>query len=167
MDVSAQISRVAKRYESEGHPAAGAVNLTIPLGEAVAVMGPAGSATVTGAPGRTAAAAVPVTQEAAVALAARSDDRLDVSDAWCEVLFASALQPSDAPTAEAVAEAFNSTVRRFGIGGCVGRMAQEFGDHLEAAVERMRWVCRLAAEALVVLDTDAVTARSARRDVRA
>ena len=102
-----------------------------------------------------------------LALAARPDGRLDISDAWREALFASALQPSDAPTAEAVAEAFNSTVRRFGIGGCVGRMAQEFGDHLEAAVERMRWVCRLAAEALVVLDTDAVTARSARRGVRA
>ena len=85
-----------------------------------------------------------------LALAARPDDRLDVSDAWREALFASALQPSDAPTAEAVAQAIGSAVRQFGIDGCAGRMAQEFGDHPEAAVERMRWACRLAAETWVV-----------------
>ena len=96
-----------------------------------------------------------------LALAARPDDRLDVSVAWREALFASALQPSDAPTAKAVAEAIDSTVRQFGIGGCAGRMAQEFGDHPEVAVERMRWVCRLAAEIPVVLDTDAAMARHA------
>ena len=94
--------------------------------------------------------------------AARRDDRLDVSDSWREALFASALQPSDAPTAEATAEAIDSTVRQFGIGGCAGRMAQEFGDHPDAAVERMRWVCRLAAETRVVLDTGATTARRRR-----
>ena len=93
----------------------------------------------------------------ALALAARPDDRPDVSDAWREALFASALQPSDALTAEAVAQAIGSTVRQFGIGGCAGRMAQEFGDHPEAAVERMRWVCSLAAET-PVLDTGAATA---------
>jgi len=83
-----------------------------------------------------------------LALAARPDDRLDVSDAWREALFASALQPSDAPTAEAVAQAIGSAVRQFGIDGCAGRMAQEFGDHPEAAAERMRWVRRLAAGTL-------------------
>ena len=85
-----------------------------------------------------------------LALADRPGDQLDVSRAWREALFASALQPSDAPTAEAVAQAIGSTVRRFGIDGCAGRMAQEFGDHPEAAVERMRWACRLAAETWVV-----------------
>jgi hypothetical protein len=35
-------------------------------------------------------------------------------------------------------------VRQFGIRGCVSRMAQEFGDHPEAAADRMRWVRRLA-----------------------
>jgi hypothetical protein len=40
--------------------------------------------------------------------------------------------------------AINCTVRQFGIGGCAGRMAQEFGDHPEAAADRMRWVRRLA-----------------------
>ena len=38
MDASAQISGVAKRYESDGHPAVGAVSLTIPLGEAELVI---------------------------------------------------------------------------------------------------------------------------------
>ena len=102
-----------------------------------------------------------------LALAARPDDRLDVSDAWREALFASALQPSDAPTAEAVAQAIGSAVRQFGIDGCAGRMAQEFGDHPEAAVERMRWVCRLAAETPVVLCTGAARARRSGRVVRA
>ena len=87
---------------------------------------------------------------ALLALAGRPGDQLDVSRAWREALFASALQPSDAPTPEAVTQAIGSTVRRFGIGGCAGRVAQEFGDHPEAAVERMRWACRLAAETWVV-----------------
>jgi hypothetical protein len=70
-----------------------------------------------------------------------------VSDAWCEALFASGLQPSDTPTAEAVAEAITVAIRQFGVRGCAGRMAREFGDHPEAAAERMRWVRRLAAAA--------------------
>ena len=82
----------------------------------------------------------------AVSLMARRNDRRAVSDAWCEALFASWLQPSGAPTAEMVAEAITVAVRRLGIRGCIGRMAQEFGDHPEAAAERMRWVRRLAAE---------------------
>jgi hypothetical protein len=70
--------------------------------------------------------------------------RLNVHDTQCEALFASGLQRSDAPTAETVAEAVSRTVRQFGIRGCVNRMAQEFGDHPEAAADRMRWVRRLA-----------------------
>ena len=70
--------------------------------------------------------------------------RLNVQDARCEALFASGLQHSDTPTAEAVAEAISRTVRQFGIRGCTSRMAQEFGDHPEAAADRMRWVRRLA-----------------------
>ena len=70
----------------------------------------------------------------------------NVTDTWCEALFASGLQRSDAPTAEMVAEAIQQSVRQFGIRGCVSRMAQEFGDHPDAAAERMRWVRQLAAE---------------------
>ena len=66
--------------------------------------------------------------------------------ARCEALFASGLQRSDAPTAEMVAEAIQGSMRRFGIGGCASRMAQEFGDHPDAAAERMRWIRQLAAE---------------------
>lgn len=60
-----------------------------------------------------------------------------------EALFASALQRSDAPSPEAVAEAIRRTVRQFGRCGCAGRMAQEFGDHPETAVERMNWARQL------------------------
>jgi hypothetical protein len=63
----------------------------------------------------------------------------------CQALFSSTLQPSDAPTAAMVATAISRTVQQFGIGGCAGRMAQEFGDHPDAAATRMRWVRQLIA----------------------
>jgi hypothetical protein len=63
-----------------------------------------------------------------------------------EALFASALQRSDAPSPEVVAEAIRRTVRQFGRRGCTGRMAQEFGDHPETAVERMNWVRQLVGQ---------------------
>jgi hypothetical protein len=66
-----------------------------------------------------------------------------MTDTRCAALFASGLQPSDAPTGAAVAKAAQRTVRRFGVGGCEARMAQEFGDHPEAAVDRMQWVRQL------------------------
>jgi hypothetical protein len=74
--------------------------------------------------------------------------RLNVNDARCEALFASGLQRSDAPTPEAptpevLAEVISRTVRQFGIAGCLSRMAQEFGDHPEAAASRMRWIRQL------------------------
>jgi hypothetical protein len=58
-------------------------------------------------------------------------------------LFASGLQRSDAPTAAMAAEAINATVQAIGVHGCASRMAQEFGDHPDAAAERMRWICQL------------------------
>jgi hypothetical protein len=61
-------------------------------------------------------------------------------------LFASGLQRSDAPTAAMAAEAITATVRRFGIEGCLSRMAQEFGDHPDTAAARMRWICQLTAQ---------------------
>jgi hypothetical protein len=73
--------------------------------------------------------------------------RLDVNQARREALFASGLQRSDAPTAGALTEMISRTVRRLGISGCISLMAQEFGDHPEAAAERMRWVRQLADEA--------------------
>ena len=69
---------------------------------------------------------------------------LNVNDTWCEGLFASTLQPSDPPTVGMVAKAISWTLRQFGVRGCVSRMAQEFGDHPDAAASRMRWVRQLA-----------------------
>jgi hypothetical protein len=71
--------------------------------------------------------------------------RLNVIDARCEALFASGLQRSDEPTAEAVGEAISRAVRDLGTRGCAARMAQEFGDHPEAACERMRWARQVVA----------------------
>ena len=72
--------------------------------------------------------------------------RRAVTDARRVALFASGLQRSDAPTAAMAAEAIKATVRGIGIHGCLSRMAQEFGDHPDAAAERMRWICQVAAE---------------------
>jgi hypothetical protein len=92
----------------------------------------------------------PVPAPASTSTAGRTArTRLNVDDAWCEALFASALQRSAAPAAESVAAAISRAVRRFGTRGCVSRMAQEFGDHPQAAAERMRWVRQLAAEAAI------------------
>jgi hypothetical protein len=88
--------------------------------------------------------------------------RLNVNDARCEALFASGLQPSDDPTAAEVAEVISRTVRQFGIRGCAGRMAQEFGDHPEAAADRMRWARLLVGEGCAASARPlASTARSA------
>jgi hypothetical protein len=72
--------------------------------------------------------------------------RLNVNGARRAALFVSGLQRSDAPTGEAVAEVISRTVRQFGVRGCASRMAQEFGDHPEAALDRMRWVRQLVGE---------------------
>jgi hypothetical protein len=71
--------------------------------------------------------------------------QLDQDGVRCQALFSSTLQPSDAPTADMVASAISRAVQQFGIGGCACRMAQEFGDHPDAAATRMRWVRRLIA----------------------
>ena len=68
-----------------------------------------------------------------------------VNDARREALFVSALQPSDAPTADMITGAIVSAMHRFGPRGCAARMAQEFGDHPEAAAARMQWARQLAA----------------------
>ena len=69
--------------------------------------------------------------------------RWNINDARCTALFASALQRSDAPGAETVANVISRNVRRFGVRGCASQMAQEFGDHPDVALDRMRWVRQL------------------------
>ena len=67
------------------------------------------------------------------------------SEARCEARFASALQPSDTPTAEVLARPIDFARQRFGARGCAASMAQEFGDHPDAAAERRGWARWLAA----------------------
>jgi hypothetical protein len=61
-------------------------------------------------------------------------------------LFASALQCSDEPSASQIRQAVAAAISAFGHPGCAERAAQEFGDHPEIAVIRMRWA-RVAARA--------------------
>jgi hypothetical protein len=67
---------------------------------------------------------------------------------WADALFASALQRCDQPSTGQVRQAIAVAVGVFGPHGCAERVAQEFGDHPEAAVTRMRWARELAAEAI-------------------
>ena len=64
-----------------------------------------------------------------------------------DALFASGLQRCDAPGAAQVRQAIAAAIRAFGRSGCVGRVAQEFGDHPETAVIRMRWARSAAGAA--------------------
>ena len=66
------------------------------------------------------------------------------SAVWADALFASVLQRSDNPSAGQVRKAIAAAVRAYGGLGCVQRVAQEFGDHPEAAVDRMRWARAVA-----------------------
>ncbi len=63
-----------------------------------------------------------------------------VQDLAAEALFVSDLQPSECPSREAVEEAVTAMILRHGSDGCAAGVAEEFGDHPESAVRRMRWV---------------------------
>jgi hypothetical protein len=89
----------------------------------------------------------PLTELAIADVAAAGSADRAADDARCEALFASGLQRSDALTADAVTEAISRAVREFGPSGCASQMAQEFGDHPEAASERMQWARSLVADA--------------------
>ena len=65
-----------------------------------------------------------------------------------DAIFASALQRTDKPGAGQVRQAVAAAIRAFGYSGCAERVAQEFGDHPETAVIRMRWARAVAREAL-------------------
>ena len=64
---------------------------------------------------------------------------LNLYTARCEALFASTVQGSECPSARLVHDAIMQTVRRLGCRGCAAVVAQEFGDHPETAILRMRW----------------------------
>ena len=64
---------------------------------------------------------------------------LSIDTARADALFASVLQISDAPNAVQVKWAIDTTTSALGDVGCAARVAQEFGEHPETAVTRMRW----------------------------
>jgi hypothetical protein len=64
-----------------------------------------------------------------------------------DAVFVSGLQRCDEPSAGQVRQAVTAAIRTFGSSGCAGRVAQEFGDHPETAVTRMRWARAVAREA--------------------
>jgi hypothetical protein len=63
-----------------------------------------------------------------------------VNDLVIEALFASYLQPSQAPSQAAIETAVEQMILRLGSDGCAAAVAAEFGDHPETAVPRMCWV---------------------------
>ena len=70
-----------------------------------------------------------------------------ISEIRVDALFVSALQRGDDPGAEEVRRAVAAAFEAFGQRGCAGRVAQEFGDHPETAVTRMRWARQAAGQA--------------------
>jgi hypothetical protein len=57
-----------------------------------------------------------------------------------EALFASSLQPSERPSQPEIMAAIRASLQaHHGIGGCAAALAEEFGEHPETAVCRMRW----------------------------
>jgi hypothetical protein len=72
---------------------------------------------------------------------------LGVGAVRADAVFVSGLQRSEEPNVGQVRQAVAAAIRAFGSSGCAGRVAQEFGDHPETAVIRMRWARRVTREA--------------------
>ena len=72
---------------------------------------------------------------------------LSISAVRADALFVSALQRCEHPSTGEVRQAVADAVRAFGEQGCAERMAQEFGDHPEIAIIRMRWARDQVGEA--------------------
>jgi hypothetical protein len=72
---------------------------------------------------------------------------LNASAIRADAVFASDLQRRDEPSAGQVRQAVATAIWAFGCPGCAGRVAQEFGDHPETAVIRMRWARSVIREA--------------------
>ncbi|MEU4563349.1 hypothetical protein AB0F72_33630 [Actinoplanes sp. NPDC023936] len=62
-----------------------------------------------------------------------------IDDVRSEALFASDVQRSQQPTPELIRAAVIATVDRLGESGCAEMVAQEFGEHPDCAIGRMRW----------------------------
>jgi hypothetical protein len=71
-------------------------------------------------------------------------------DVRSDALFVSNLQRSQHPTAELIRAAVDATVDRLGETGCAELVAQEFGEHPDCALGRMRWARRAARKAFTI-----------------
>jgi hypothetical protein len=79
---------------------------------------------------------------------------LSLSAARADALFVSALQCSDQPSAAQVRQAIAAATGAFGDLGCAARVAQEYGEHPETAVTRMRWARIAVAGAFAASPSD-------------
>ena len=80
-----------------------------------------------------------------------------------DAVFVSGLQPRDDLSATKVRQAVAAAIAAFGCLGCAGRVAQEFGDHPETAVIRMRWARTVAGAAFTESANEAGPHAEARR----
>jgi hypothetical protein len=62
-----------------------------------------------------------------------------IDDIRTEALFVSDVQRSQQPTAERIREAVTTTVTLLGEHGCAELVAQEYGEHPDCAIGRLRW----------------------------
>ncbi|MBL7255401.1 hypothetical protein [Paractinoplanes lichenicola] len=62
-----------------------------------------------------------------------------LEDIRSEALFVSHVQRSQRPTPELIRQAVTATVDRLGEARCAELVAQEFGEHPDCAIGRMRW----------------------------
>jgi hypothetical protein len=83
--------------------------------------------------------------------------QLSITAVRSEALFVSTLQRSEDPGAQQVRQAISQAVRAYGSRGCAARVAQEFGDHPEVAVTRMRWARQVVDETFHPARPDTVT----------
>jgi len=72
--------------------------------------------------------------------------QLGIRACGADALFVSVLQRSDQPSASQIRQAIAAAIHAFGYSGCAERVAQEFGDHPDTAVLRMRWARSVARE---------------------
>jgi hypothetical protein len=79
---------------------------------------------------------------------------LSITIARADALFSSALQCSDEPSVLQVRQAVATATRALGDLGCAARVAQEFGEHPETAVARMRWARTAVAGAFAGLPSE-------------
>ena len=70
-----------------------------------------------------------------------------IQDVRSEALFVSHLQRSQQPTAESIRAVVLDTVGRLGEARCAELVAQEFGEHPDCALGRMRWARTAALSA--------------------